>query len=429
MFGLMRAKTCGLTAEEKNFRRLNYCGTCKTIGAVYSQKSRLLLNHDTVFLAEFLSSLSGENTQDWQASFQSYNCLSLPKSDIPISLEFAAAANIVLTEFKIADQVSDEQSSTHRFAQKVFSKDFLTARNILNNLDFPLSEIENLLKSQEEIEKSGKDLEEFAFPTAQTTAIFFREGVRLVGKEELSEKAFALGFEFGKLIYLLDAFEDYEKDFRRNRFNAFRQSFVLKTATPDVESKRKITAILRESENRIIEILAEIPIPENRKNIFVARLAQNLQKKLQTRLPVLKTVCRPKSKLNFAQKWENAKATAQSFARNYSWQMPLVFLFVFVFALVAPAQSREAKSARECFDLSFNLMFLGAIFGSIIAFPKGVLMPMPGVRRQKKPPEEQSSWCDYCDCCDCCDCDCGEGCCDGCNCCDGCDCCSCDCGS
>ena len=61
MFGLMRAKKCGMSEAEKQFRRLNYCGTCKTIGSLYSQKSRFLLNHDTVFLAEFLTALSGEN--------------------------------------------------------------------------------------------------------------------------------------------------------------------------------------------------------------------------------------------------------------------------------------------------------------------------------------------------------------------------------
>ena len=67
MFGLMRVKKCGMSEAEKHFRRLHYCGTCKTIGSLYGQKSRLLLNHDTVFLAEILSSLSDENASEWQS--------------------------------------------------------------------------------------------------------------------------------------------------------------------------------------------------------------------------------------------------------------------------------------------------------------------------------------------------------------------------
>src|SRR5690349_9279583 len=101
MFGLMRAKKCGMSDEEKHFRRLNYCGTCKTIGSLYGQKSRLLLNHDTVFLAEILSALSGDDARDWQQSYQSFNCLNMPKDEMPRSLQFAATANVILTEFKL----------------------------------------------------------------------------------------------------------------------------------------------------------------------------------------------------------------------------------------------------------------------------------------------------------------------------------------
>ena len=42
----MHAKKCGMSDDEKHFRWLNYCGTCKTTSALYGQKSRLLLNHD-----------------------------------------------------------------------------------------------------------------------------------------------------------------------------------------------------------------------------------------------------------------------------------------------------------------------------------------------------------------------------------------------
>ena len=45
MFGIM-----------KRAERLPYCGSCKTIGAMYGQRARLLLNHDMVFLAELLIS-------------------------------------------------------------------------------------------------------------------------------------------------------------------------------------------------------------------------------------------------------------------------------------------------------------------------------------------------------------------------------------
>ncbi|CAN5319710.1 hypothetical protein BH10ACI2_BH10ACI2_07410 [soil metagenome] len=110
-------------------------------------------------------------------------------------------------------------------------------------------------------------------------------------------------------------------------------------------------------------------------------------------------------------------------ARSYSWQMPAVFAFVFVFVLVAPAaQAREARSARECFDLGFNLMFIGSVFGSAMALPQKLFMETPpevGAEIANKAANDAkkggSACCDSdcCDCCDCCDscgsCDCESG--------------------
>jgi hypothetical protein len=442
MFGLMRARKCGMSDEEKHFRRLNYCGTCKTLGALYGQKSRLLLNHDTVFLAEILSALSGENVSGWQKSYQSFNCLSLPESEMPASLQFAAATNIILTEFKLADHVADEKKRRYKLAQNAFSKEFARAEKFLQDWNFPLPEVKEILNSQTEREAAGNSLDELAFPTALTTAVFFREGVKLINQDNLENIAFELGFSFGKLIYLLDAFEDYEKDFRTRRFNAFRAAFDLKNEKLNAESRRKIAGILHEIESEIIAKINQLPISENQKTLFISRLSQNLQRTLKTNLPVLKTnkVCAVKPKPGFSQRWQKAGEKARALTQPYRWQMPLVFLFVFVFALVAPAQTREAKSARECFDLSFNLMALGAVFGAVFSFSP---LKMVAINRKRKKhsnggensdAETSESWCECC-CCDCdgCDC-CADGCCDNCDCCsgccDGCDCCgdcSCDC--
>src|SRR5215203_104643 len=425
MFGLMRAKKCGMSDEEKHFRRLNYCGTCKTLGALYGQKSRLLLNHDTVFLAEILSALSGENVSGWQKSYQSFNCLSLPKSEMPASLQFAAATNIILTEFKLADHIADEKKRRYKLAQNAFSKEFARAEKFLQDWNFPLPEVKEILNSQTEREAAGNSLDELAFPTARTTAVFFREGVKLINKNNLENIAFELGFSFGKLIYLLDAFEDYEKDFRTRRFNAFRAAFDLKNEKLNAESKRKIAGILHEIESEIIENINQLPIAESQKTLFISRLSQNLQRTLKTNLPVLKTnkVCAVKPKAGFSQRWQKASEKALALAQTYRWQMPLVFLFVFVFALVAPAQTREAKSARECFDLSFNLITLGAIFGAVISAP----LKMVAINRKRRKQEgaegggdsggDDSGGCCDCECC-CWDCDgCDGGCCDGCDCC------------
>ena len=420
-----------MTADEKEFRRLSYCGTCKTIGTLYGSKSRFLLNYDAVFLAEFLTALADENVREREKSYQSYNCLSLPKKELPDVLKFAATTNLILTKFKLADHISDEKKARYNLLNKTFSEEFQKAESLLKNWNFPVKKVVDILNTQEKREAESKTLDDFAFPTANTTAEFFAHGAKGIGKSQLINTAREIGFDFGKLIYLLDAFEDYEKDFRAGKFNAFRAAFDLTEEKITFAAKRKITAILNALKSEIISKIYELPIAENQKSLFASRLGQNLQRKLKTDLPVLKTkkVCRPKTKITFAERWKMAVQTAKTFAENYSWQMPAVFLFVMIFTLAAPAQTKDIRSARECFDLSFNLMFLGAIFGSVAAFPKPILQKFPKQKKKQKggeDSEENSGWCDCCDaedcCCCCCECDgCGDcDCCGGC--CDGCDC-------
>ena len=122
MYGLMKARACALTAEERQPRRLHYCGTCQTLGRNYGAASRMLLNHDAVFLGELLTALSPDKPE-WTRAFQSYNCFSLPQAgETPLSLEFAAAANILLVEFKVADQINDSSKRRWRVARRLLRR-------------------------------------------------------------------------------------------------------------------------------------------------------------------------------------------------------------------------------------------------------------------------------------------------------------------
>ena len=163
---------------------------------------------------------------NWQNSYQSYNCLNLPQDEMPLALQFAATTNLILTKFKLADHIFDEKKRRYKFANNAFSNDFQKAESLLKDWDFPIEKVWETLRTQEKIESESKNLDGFALPTAETTAEFFAHGAKLIGKENLQNTASKIGFNFGKLIYLLDAFEDYEKDFRGQKFNAFRSLLI-----------------------------------------------------------------------------------------------------------------------------------------------------------------------------------------------------------
>src|SRR5262249_55198887 len=192
MFGLMKAKTCSAPAEARLRRRMHYCGTCKTIGRLYGQKARLLLNNDTVFLAELLTALSGEDQElgGWAARYHSYNCMSIPQAreDMPVALRLAAAATMVMAEFKIADHLEDNQGRRWKLAKRVYSRAFARAAAALREWDFPLDELSDCWQAQTEMEKSralpaGLNWDEallaYAGPTGRATGLFFEQGAYL----------------------------------------------------------------------------------------------------------------------------------------------------------------------------------------------------------------------------------------------------------
>jgi hypothetical protein len=131
MYGLMRAGICSRHQELAYQRRPHYCGTCKTIGRLYGQKSRFLLNNDAIFLGELLSAVTpdAKPLPDWDRSFQSCNCYCLPTGpdEMPLALQVAATATLVMSEFKVADQVEDVGHSKWKLARRIYSQSFLDA--------------------------------------------------------------------------------------------------------------------------------------------------------------------------------------------------------------------------------------------------------------------------------------------------------------
>jgi len=465
MFGLMKAKTCSATPEVKLRRRLHYCGTCKTIGRLYGQRARFLLNNDTVFLAELLSALSGDdlNLPGWAGPYRSFNCMATPKAveTIPASLQVAAAATMVMTEFKVADRIADRQGHGWRLARLAFRDSFGRATDALKAWEFPIDELRDCWDAQIKRERMGTlpagitwddSLRYYADSTGRATGLFFEHGSRIAAAGLARDEMRALGQSFGELIYLLDALEDYEKDARSGDFNPLR--LVFPNAGPRLESRDRERAIemVRGISVEVEAGLADLPIPRERAVMFVSRLRGNLANSIGIKLPVVPAegrICKHHdvASVSMTRRLSEAVTSGRQFARVHLEECeslgsrvlaPFVFAYTAAMALVFPDQMRGLVSVREALGMPFNLMLLGGLVRSGPAIhlkpipPSG---PPPGGGVGPPPmldPEEASKHAELAaestkkggGCCgsDCC-CDCGD-----CDCCCDCgDCCNCDC--
>jgi cell wall-associated NlpC family hydrolase len=396
MFGLMRANSC-IEHSSQQWRawRNQYCGTCKTIGARYGQRARIVLNHDTVFLAELLNALG--DPVSWNSAYRSFNCLSMPSriEEMPATLRYAAAATLTLAEFKVADHVEDTGRPRWRLAARAFRRPFERAQTDLSALGFPLPRLETVLAQQQDREQTGETLEDFAYPTAAATALFFEHGATVAGLgPHLAPVLANLGRSFGALAYLLDAFQDFERDRATGSFNAIAASGQTQrsSAIPKIEA-------LVES---FCHNLADVPLAPGDAAGFASRLRSNVQRQLGRRLPV----CVPlEPRVSISARW----SASWEFARRISaGRASFTVAVVAVVAFLVPSHSRAAATPGECLSLGFNLMALSSVFAMAVT------------ARAKDPKSKKScGCCDWIDgdCCDCADC---GGCCECCG--GGCDC-------
>lgn len=327
---------CSNTTTNNNylFHRTHYCGTCKAIGNEFNHQSRMLLNFDTVFLSELLSLLNEVSIASWENNLQQVNtCWSMPKEDLPFSLQYAAAVSVLLGELKMDDQVKDHNLLRWKIVKRFYSKSFQLATKKFEAWDIDTTPIYDWVDVQAERETEKVSfgsleacLNFYAEATAQITGQLFEAG----GQKTLAgPPLFDLGYSFGKLMYVLDAFEDYERDVFQQQFNPLAvywgDSRFLSPS--QLEEVRTIIITIQEKVNLEFSLL---PIEAEMAGLYQERLGSNLALRLYRERIVPTTF-----KEQIVQRWDFAKEFAsqiscqpQSFIRQLNYYMIVLAVFI-----------------------------------------------------------------------------------------------------
>jgi len=222
MFGYVLPEKPELKIREYETFRAYYCGICKSMGKRYGQISRMTLNYDSVFLAILLSSIAGEIPQ-----MKRERCIAHPmkkkyvvrKSDI---VDYASDINLILAYYKLKDNWKDEHNllsgggilllkSAHEKLKKKYPE--------------KCAIIEDKLKELNELETSKcNSMDKAAEPFARIMeeVICFEP---LCDDEEREKLLRVIGYNLGKYIYILDAYDDIEDDIKNNSYNVFIYQF------------------------------------------------------------------------------------------------------------------------------------------------------------------------------------------------------------
>lgn len=213
MFGYVVINEPELKIKDYREYRGVYCGLCQTLRRKYGPFGQLCLNNDMTFMAMLHMSLYEDEEMGKE---RMYRCLLHPMHKLKIyenpCLDYAADMTMVLSYYLFRDHWMDDRKpqalvQMHLIQGKV--------RKLTRRYPRQYRAVKNYVFRLEAAERSGeKDLDVLAGLTGTML------GEIMNWKEDIwSEMLTEIGFYLGKFIYLMDAYEDLDRDVKKHRFN------------------------------------------------------------------------------------------------------------------------------------------------------------------------------------------------------------------
>ena len=213
MFGYVKVNKMDLTFREYEHYRGYYCGLCKYLKDNHGEISRLALNYDITFLILILTSVYRP-----KSTVLEEGCIVNPfkkkKKIINEITEYAASMNVLLTYYKLEDNLKDDKGIKDILAYNIYKgKLKLAYEKYPNKADVIKAQLDILYNLEQE-KSTNIDLVSNTFGNLMSEIFAYKE-------DEYEKDLRRIGFNVGKYIYLLDAYEDLDKDYKKGSYNPF----------------------------------------------------------------------------------------------------------------------------------------------------------------------------------------------------------------
>lgn len=272
MFGYVMPLKEELKVREFDIFKSYYCGLCFEIGSI-SQVSRLTLTYDMAFLAMLLSSVytKQEKVEKRFCPYKMKKVSVIPSNEF---IRYAAEMNILLSNRKLIDDFNDEKNYL-----KLFFSKLIKARNISIKAKEKLEIIDSCLKELSMLEKAKcNNIDETSDCFARLTSGLFSNTEDSTGRILDS-----MGYNIGKWIYIMDAYDDLLDDIRDGKYNPFIYSFEYKKEPEDFKKsiKNNVEFVLLKCLDEISKGFELLDIKKNRgiiENIVYLGMADRTMK-------------------------------------------------------------------------------------------------------------------------------------------------------
>lgn len=247
MFGYVIINQQALTPEATARYQASYCGLCHALGKLHGPGGRLALSYDLTFLNLLLASLYQDEhpieeglrrcpihpvrKRAWRSTHETAYC-----ADMSIALHYYAAK----------DKWQDDKSPTGLGFMLLLDRHRKAAE-----ARYPTqcaAMVEGLARLAAFEAEGSQDLEAVSSCFGEIMAAIFD-----MNADHWANDLRAIGFYLGKYIYLLDAYDDLEKDKKQGNYNP------LKTLSENEEYESIIREILQHLMGRTAQHFARLP--------------------------------------------------------------------------------------------------------------------------------------------------------------------------
>ena len=213
MFGYVKINKMDLTFREYEHYRGYYCGLCKCLKDNHGEISRLSLNYDITFLVLILTSVYRP-----KSNIIEEGCITNPfkkkKKIINEITEYAASMNVLLAYYKLEDNLKDDNKLKDKVAYTMYKGKLKSAyEKYPKKAEFIKEQLE-ILYNLEKAKNTNIDLVSNTFGNLMSEIFAYKQ-------DENENELRRIGFNIGKYIYLLDAYEDLDKDYNNGSYNPF----------------------------------------------------------------------------------------------------------------------------------------------------------------------------------------------------------------
>lgn len=220
MFGYVVMNKPEIRFKDFDLYRSFYCGLCRELREKYGISGQITLTYDMTFVVVLLSALYEQPTQKGTT-----RCVIHPVCKQPVrknaATEYGADMNVLLTYYKCMDDWEDEK----KFAALGYGK-ILQRKNNQLSYRYPekAEKIRKLLEELSQMEKAGEtDIDKMSGCFGRIMEEIF------AWKTDVWEGSLRrMGFYLGKFIYILDAYDDVEKDVKNGNYNPFAEKYIMK---------------------------------------------------------------------------------------------------------------------------------------------------------------------------------------------------------